>query len=98
MLATILFQLFDRGSDWPFDWWLNPSLDETALQSEETEVGPDVEKHLGFVIRVPERRTIFDVIELPEGPVDVLREKVKSILSGKPFKTILEVRGISSSM
>ena len=27
--------------------------------------------------------------------VDVLREKVRSILSGKPFKTILEVRGIA---
>jgi hypothetical protein len=34
-------------------------------------------------------------LDVQSAPVDILRNKVNSILSGKPFKTILDVRAIS---
>jgi hypothetical protein len=50
--------------------------------------------NLRFFFKSPRYSDDMD-LDVQDVPVDVLREKVKSILSGKPFKTILEVRGIS---
>jgi hypothetical protein len=50
--------------------------------------------NLRFFFRSPRYSDDMD-LDVQGVPVDVLREKVNSILSGKPFKTILEVRGIS---
>jgi hypothetical protein len=50
--------------------------------------------NLRFFFRSPRYSDDMD-LDVQSVPVDVLREKVNSILSGKPFKTILEVRGIS---
>jgi hypothetical protein len=49
--------------------------------------------NLRFFFRSPRYSDDMD-LDVQGVPVDVLREKVKAILSGKPFKTILEVRGI----
>ncbi|MCX6577956.1 MAG: nucleotidyl transferase AbiEii/AbiGii toxin family protein [Candidatus Aminicenantes bacterium] len=50
--------------------------------------------NLRFFFKSPRYSDDMD-LDVQSVPVDVLREKVNSILSGKPFKTILEVRGIS---
>jgi hypothetical protein len=50
--------------------------------------------NLRFFFRSPRYSDDMD-LDVQGIPVDVLREKVNSILSGRPFKTILEVRGIS---
>jgi len=50
--------------------------------------------NLRFFFRSPRYSDDMD-LDVQSVPVDVLREKANSILSGKPFKTILEVRGIS---
>ena len=50
--------------------------------------------NLRFFFRSPRYSDDMD-LDVQGVPVDVLREKVNFILSGKPFKTILEVRGIS---
>lgn len=50
--------------------------------------------NLRFFFRSPRYSDDMD-LDAQGVPVDVLREKVNSILSGKPLKTILEVRGIS---
>jgi predicted nucleotidyltransferase component of viral defense system len=50
--------------------------------------------NLRFFFRSPRFSDDMD-LDVQDVPVDVLREKVNSILSGKPFRTILEVRGIS---
>ena len=50
--------------------------------------------NLRFFFRSPRYSDDMD-LDVQGVPVDVLREKVNSILSGKPFKTILEVHGIS---
>jgi hypothetical protein len=50
--------------------------------------------NLRFFFRSPRYSDDMD-LDVQDVPVDVLREKVNSILSGKPFKTILEVRGIA---
>jgi len=51
--------------------------------------------NLRFFFRSPRYSDDMD-LDVQDVPVDVLRDKVNSILSGKPFKTILEVRGIAS--
>jgi hypothetical protein len=50
--------------------------------------------NLRFFFKSPRYSDDMD-LDVQSVPVDVLREKANSILSGKPFKTILEVRGIS---
>jgi len=50
--------------------------------------------NLRFFFRSPRYSDDMD-LDVQGVPVDVLREKVNSILSGKPFKTILDVRGIA---
>ena len=50
--------------------------------------------NLRFFFRSPRYSDDMD-LDIQGVPVDALREKVRSILSGKPFKTILEVRGIA---
>ena len=50
--------------------------------------------NLRFFFRSPRYSDDMD-LDVQGVPVDVLRKKANSILSGKPFKTILEVRGIA---
>jgi len=50
--------------------------------------------NLRFFFRSPRYSDDMD-LDAQGVSVDVLRDKVNAILSGKPFKTILEVRGIS---
>jgi len=50
--------------------------------------------NLRFFFRSPRYSDDMD-LDVQGIPIDVLRGKVNSILSGKPFKTILEVRGIA---
>lgn len=50
--------------------------------------------NLRFFFRSPRYSDDMD-LDVQGVPVDALREKVNSILSGKPLKTILEVRGIA---
>jgi predicted nucleotidyltransferase component of viral defense system len=50
--------------------------------------------NLRFFFRSPRYSDDMD-LDAQGIPVDVLREKVKSIISGMSFKTILEVRGIA---
>lgn len=50
--------------------------------------------NLRFFFRSPRYSDDMD-LDVQGLPVDVLRDKVNSILSGKPLKTILEVRGIA---
>src|SRR4030042_6052620 len=50
--------------------------------------------NLRFCFRSPRYSDDMDR-DVQDVPVDVLREKVNTIISGRPFKTILEVRGIA---
>ena len=50
--------------------------------------------NLRFFFRSPRYSDDMD-LDVQGVPIDVLREKVNSILSGRLFKTILDVRGIS---
>jgi predicted nucleotidyltransferase component of viral defense system len=50
--------------------------------------------NLRFFFRSPRYSDDMD-LDVQDVPVDVLREKVNTIISGRPFKTILEVRGIA---
>ncbi len=50
--------------------------------------------NLRFFFKSPRYSDDMD-LDVQGVDVDVLRDKVRSILSGKPFKTILEVRGIA---
>ena len=50
--------------------------------------------NLRFFFRSPRYSDDMD-LDVQGVPIDTLREKVRSILSGKPLKTILEVRGIA---
>lgn len=50
--------------------------------------------NLRFFFKSPRYSDDMD-LDVQGVPVDALREKVRSILSGKPFKTILQVRGIA---
>jgi hypothetical protein len=50
--------------------------------------------NLRFFFRSPRHSDDMD-LDVQGVPVDVLREKVNSILSGRPLKMILEVRGIT---
>jgi predicted nucleotidyltransferase component of viral defense system len=50
--------------------------------------------NLRFFFRSPRYSDDID-LDVQDIPVSVLREKVNSIISGRPFRTILEVRGIA---
>jgi hypothetical protein len=50
--------------------------------------------NLRFFFRSPRYSDDMD-LDIQGIPVDVLREKVNSIISGRPFRTVLEVRGIA---
>jgi len=50
--------------------------------------------NLRFFFKSPRYSDDMD-LDVQDVPVEALREKVRSILSGKPFRTILEVRGIA---
>lgn len=50
--------------------------------------------NLRFFFRSPRYSDDMD-LDVQEIPVDVLREKVNIIISGRPFKTVLEVRDIA---
>jgi predicted nucleotidyltransferase component of viral defense system len=50
--------------------------------------------NLRFFFRSPRYSDDMD-LDVQGIPVDVLRDKVKSIISGKPFQTILEIRGLA---
>lgn len=50
--------------------------------------------NLRFFFKSPRYSDDMD-LDVQDVPVEALREKVRSTLSGKPFRTILEVRGIA---
>jgi hypothetical protein len=50
--------------------------------------------NLRFFFKSPRYSDDMD-LDVQGVPVDVLREKVRAILSGKPFRTLLEVRGLA---
>ncbi len=50
--------------------------------------------NLRFFFRSPRYSDDMD-LDVVTVPVDVLRNKVNAILSGRPFKTVLEVRGLA---
>ncbi|MGB7296793.1 MAG: nucleotidyl transferase AbiEii/AbiGii toxin family protein [Candidatus Aminicenantales bacterium] len=50
--------------------------------------------NLRFFFRSPRYSNDMD-LDIQAIPVDVLRERVNAIISGRPFRTVLEVRGIA---
>jgi len=50
--------------------------------------------NLRFYFRSPRYSDDMD-LDVQGIPIDILREKMRAVLSGRPFQTLLEVRGIS---